>query len=765
MRLPLRALTSQALLLAISCDGAKDAPSLPGDGPGDTAGTVDTGTTDSPTPTDDTGTTSETCYTLADGSCVEETWVDLPELAEVDGVHSLTFGPTEMMLGGRRHCGRAYNGVYPGPTLVTEARQGSTPRQVRIDLRNTFSDHDYHSLDGDDTCECRDSAGAECMPAGHGGCDTEPTSEDCACTNSEGDACEHMYDFNLTNLHAHGSHVWPDYARGGGCLADGEFACRDCEADACDGDARDDTCFYSDDVLTQVHPATGARYRWDLDEDGTHHAGLNWYHPHIHGTTAIQVASGAAGAWIIRGDIDEVPGIADARERTLVFTTPPVGEDGFVALADGEECTEATLTFNNFVPLGATSAKQLNLLNGVQTPRMVTPPGQVERWRFLNAGHLDESFFGIFRGTDSDCTSWSNAPADTMELTQYARDGITMPAFHADPYWFMSSGYRVEGFFGGAGVLVEGDTWCLVAARFLQEGEDGLPVSPAEAPTEEGVQELLSVGSLMGILNVTATAGSPTETVPPTQAAVAASAPTTTIEGETAEARCAEAAAVEEAELIDEVAILQVGIWTVDDPDPCECDDHNVNCRNFGEVDRSVYPYDRDLEVGEVAHWRVSASTDGHPFHIHINPFLACPSGSPFDPVPFPHWRDTYLVNLTRKTDFITQYNAFTGAFVFHCHKLTHEDDGMMQILRVCDPATDATCGDYGWRQCAEGDLECVQALAATDCAIEAANVAEAFTCITLLGLPDGVCGENACGSDADCPPTERCEDYVCSGP
>lgn len=710
---------------------------------------------------DDSGADTGDCFELPDGSCVVETWVDLPELeADAEGVHTLTFGPTEIVLRGDRHCGRAYNGVYPGPTLVTEARSGETQRQVRVDLHNTFSDHDYRSLDGDATCACTDGAGEECLPHGHGGCDEEAP-DDCTCANDEGEACEHMYDFNLTNLHAHGSHVRPDHATGGGCEEDGDLLCRDCDADACDDDPSDDTCFYADDVLTEVHPATGARYRWDVDEDGTHHDGLNWYHPHIHGTTAIQVASGAAGAWVIRGDVDEVDGLADARERVMVFTTPPIGDGGFVPLADDEACTEETLTFNDFSVLGSVQAKQANLLNGVEAPRMVTPPGQVERWRLLSASFLDESWFGIFRGGDSDCSTW--AIDDPLTLTQYARDGITLPETFAAPYFFLSSGYRVEGWLGGEGVLQDGDTWCFVAGRFLQEGDDGTPQSPGEAPSGDDVEELLSLGSLVGILNVTASAGTATETTPPTEAALAAVAPATEIDGVSAADLCAEAAEVEGAEQIDQAAILQVGATTADDPDPCECDNYNVNCRNFGDVDRDVYPYDRDLPLGETEHWRVAAARDGHPFHIHINPFLVCPDDNPFDPIPVPHWRDTFLVNLDRKVDLVTQYRAFTGAYVFHCHKLTHEDEGMMQVLRVCDPATDPTCGTYDWRHCEDDDLECIQALAATDCALESDGTAETFACITALGGPGGVCGEDACGSDDDCSFPARCRDNVCA--
>ena len=61
------------------------------------------------------------------------------------------------------------------------------------------------------------------------------------------------------------------------------------------------------------------------------------------------------------------------------------------------------------------------------------------------------------------------------------------------------------------------------------------------------------------------------------------------------------------------------------------------------------------MKLGAVDHWRLLSGFDGHPFHIHTNPYLVCPlppAGSSdrnaksrlFEP-PFAHWRDTYLVN------------------------------------------------------------------------------------------------------------------------
>lgn len=760
--LPLLALSALA-----ACDPAADAAdkddgtdtdsAIDTDSGGDTDSAIDTDSGGDSSPDSGDDTASDDCYTLADGSCVEETFANPPVLApEADGVYRLSLGASEIMVDGERHCLRTYNGSYPGPTIDIPARLDADERKVRVDLFNTFTAPDYNSLDGGSCGECVDSMGMDCDPT-----ESHGDAMDCNCFDDEGNVCSHVADFNTTNLHFHGGHVEPDYANGGGCTTDGTLRCSDCDDETDDGEG-DDTCFYGDNVLTKVGPTEGTQHRFDIDEDGTHHEGLFWYHPHIHGTTAIQVASGAAGALVVRGPLDEVAGIKQARERIITFSTPPINDDGFQPLAADAVCTEETITFNSFAVLGSTSAAQTNIINGMRRPRMVTSPGQVERWRIAHMGFLDEVFMGLQRGSDSECTSWSMADNDTMTLTQIARDGIVMPGSYDASYLFMSPGYRIEAMLGGAGKFNEGETWCLVAGRFLQEDDDGSPVSPPESPTPDAIDTMLVTGDLVMILNVSADYGLATEINPPDAATLAALSPSTTLDGISIEERCEDAALVESADDIDQLAILQVGIFTGDDPDPCECDNYNVNCRNFEETDREVYPYDRDLRVDTIEHWRIAASFDGHPFHIHTNPVLVCPSENPFDPVPFAHWRDTYLANTTRRVDAVAHYRKFTGAYVQHCHKLTHEDHGMMELLRTCDPATDPTCGDYAWDRCEPDDLVCNQKLSATLCALGAGTEAEAIACSAELGGPLGICGENACNTTDDCADGETCESFVC---
>mgnify|MGYP000923068348 FL=1 len=159
------------------------------------------------------------CYRLADGTCVDETFENPPVLRpDGDGVHQLYLDATEVEFEGARHCVRAYNGNYLAPTIETPAREGSAERSVRVDLANRLRDHDMQTLSGD-ACTCTPPFGVTCQPHDlHDAC-SDGHDENCTCVNEDGEPCEHLVDFNVTNLHAHGSHVRPDYARGGEACA------------------------------------------------------------------------------------------------------------------------------------------------------------------------------------------------------------------------------------------------------------------------------------------------------------------------------------------------------------------------------------------------------------------------------------------------------------------------------------------------------------------------------------------------------------------
>ena len=90
---------------------------------------------------------------------------------------------------------------------------------------------------------------------------------DPSCTAQHGDPND-PHCFNGTNLHSHGLWISPT------------------------GN--------SDNVLLSINPGVDFEYIYNLPPD--HPAGTFWYHSHRHGSTALQVSSGMAGALIVRGD-------------------------------------------------------------------------------------------------------------------------------------------------------------------------------------------------------------------------------------------------------------------------------------------------------------------------------------------------------------------------------------------------------------------------------------------------------------------------------
>lgn len=588
---------------------------------------------------------------------------DSPELKpNGEGVYELHYGPSAVEIDGRRFCLRSYNGMANGPTIRVPK---GADRRLHINLYNDFTKSDYREI-------------ASMM--GHG-------------TRS-------CHDFNLTNLHGHGLHVQPSYAT-------------EDPADLCNGPG----CapvqrYYGDNVLITVEPAMMASYRWDLDEDGAHHEGTNWYHPHVHGSTAIQVMDGAAGALIIEGDLDELPGIAKAKERVMMMTQIAIDHANTVPLAEGEACTEDNLSVNDFL---AVETLRATLLNGKLLPRLVTPPGQVERWRMVYGGSPDEMGMKLHVAKDPECSDFDLTP---IETTQIARDGLTLPKFYKSDTVWVSPGYRAD-------VMVkmpeERQTLCLVGRR---------------------PNDLL--GSVIAIIDVDESAGEPTEVNLPDEAAVGALAPPTswtgTVDGQTMEVSC------DTVKTVHQKVVLLVPTPGQDPPDlsgdvtltscdpadhpheidpdapVCLCPDPNISCRRFDDRRLWEYRSDRIMTAGSAERWEIRAF-DGHPFHIHINPFLVCPNDSNKEPN-FAHWRDTMWVQVEDGArDVIMNPRKFTGQFVLHCHKLNHEDEGMMELVEICDPSDqDCLClgadanGDcIPQGGCKPEDLQCQFAKTATD--------------------------------------------------
>jgi FtsP/CotA-like multicopper oxidase with cupredoxin domain len=93
----------------------------------------------------------------------------------------------------------------------------------------------------------------------------------------------------------------------------------------------------------------------------------------------------------------------------------------------------------------------------------------------------------------------------------------------------------------------------------------------------------------------------------------------------------------------------------------------------------------RTLQLGAVDEWVLETAGDSlyyaHPFHIHVNSFQMARPGPEGKRELV--WKDTLLVPQGNPQYIYTQYTDYIGQFVYHCHILDHEDQGMMELLEI----------------------------------------------------------------------------------
>lgn len=170
----------------------------------------------------------------------------------------------------------------------------------------------------------------------------------------------------------------------------------------------------SDNVLMSVAPGQRFEFQFDLPPD--HPAGLYWYHPHPHKYSDAQVFGGMAGALVIEGDLDALPGIAGVPERLLVLQAILLDQAGRVQPGDEFDA-------NPF----------MRLVNGQLQPTLHIQPGETQRWRIANAA-ADTYFLLELAG---------------HPLHQIAADGNTLDAVWTRDQILLPPGKRVE-------VLIQG---------------------------------------------------------------------------------------------------------------------------------------------------------------------------------------------------------------------------------------------------------------------------------------------------------------------
>jgi bilirubin oxidase len=87
-------------------------------------------------------------------------------------------------------------------------------------------------------------------------------------------------------------------------------------------------------------------------------------------------------------------------------------------------------------------------------------------------------------------------------------------------------------------------------------------------------------------------------------------------------------------------------------------------------------------KLGATEIWKVENLVGmDHPFHMHGFQFQVIERNG--KPEPFPSWKDVVNVRRQESVRFVVRFDDFPGKWMFHCHILNHEDQGMMGILEV----------------------------------------------------------------------------------
>lgn len=165
-----------------------------------------------------------------------------------------------------------------------------------------------------------------------------------------------------------------------------------------------------DDIFVRVDPQESFTYTYTFGED--HMPGTHWYHPHFHGSTALQTAQGAAGMLIIDEQEDyEMPDIIkDMPEIQMIFQHIDLPRLNRAAEISQSLLTTWTEGDNFHITNTTTDRTDLLLVNMQYMPVVTMEAKKWYRWRTVMSSAVESL---VLRGSDDNC-----------QLQLLAKDGI-----------------------------------------------------------------------------------------------------------------------------------------------------------------------------------------------------------------------------------------------------------------------------------------------------------------------------------------------------
>lgn len=375
---------------------------------------------------------------------------------------------------------------------------------------------------------------------------------------------------------------------------------------------------------TVIDPGT----TWNPQFTVMDRAGIFWYHPHLHMHTNEHVSKGIAGMIIVR-DSEEaaliLPRDYGIDDFPLVFQTKGFDSNGQI-----EWMTELDTSF---------------MVNGTIHP-VLDVPSQVVRFRLLNGSSQRAYMFGIsgnqpfqIIGTDGALleapvqeTRYRMAPGQRADIL------VDLSGMQGQTIQFMNYGSEIgNGIYGSSQPgMMPGQTANLV-------GYSSNPLNGSDFSMLE--------------LNINPPTASPVVTIPTTL--VSHSIP---VDG------------TQDANRSLTFSTQQniVGPFLI-----------NSSAFDMGTINYTIPLGNREV-------WTLTNQTPiSHPFHIHdVQFYILDINGTP-PPPELSGLNDVVLVPGGMGTvRFITEFNDFandTLPYMYHCHMLTHEDEGMMGQFIVSD--------------------------------------------------------------------------------
>jgi len=131
----------------------------------------------------------------------------------------------------------------------------------------------------------------------------------------------------------------------------------------------------SDDVRLKIPP--GSSYQYHTTFPTTHMPGTHWVHPHVHGSSALQVSNGAALALIVKDPPNYLPSVIEqATEVLMVLQDFDLARTKKVA----DEMKDRKFSYG---PGRDGANYKHRLVNGQYKPEVSARPNEWMRWRVI----------------------------------------------------------------------------------------------------------------------------------------------------------------------------------------------------------------------------------------------------------------------------------------------------------------------------------------------------------------------------------------------